>query len=232
MKAVQIPINRINQNLLSPNEMAPDQFNKLRENIRQTKQYPSLIVLEQDNDEGYILLDGHHRLNILKDLGYQDAWCEVWRLSRKQAKIVLATLNRLRGVDDTAKRAKLIKELFDEFEGDKDMLERLLPETERSLNSLLKIADREFDGVMSELEREDERGVLEDRFSQIVNPDEAKKLANIATAGEDFGNELELVFVFDDEKDYYKVANFFDGTDKTRKLIELVDGRSKSKSNK
>jgi len=189
-------------------------------------------VLEQDNDEGYILLDGHHRLNILKDLGYQDAWCEVWRLSRKQAKIVLATLNRLRGVDDTAKRAKLIKELFDEFEGDKDMLERLLPETERSLNSLLKIADREFDGVMSELEREDERGVLEDRFSQIVNPDEAKKLANIATAGEDFGNELELVFVFDDEKDYYKVANFFDGTDKTRKLIELVDGRSKSKSNK
>jgi len=152
--------------------------------------------------------------------------------ARKQAKIVLATLNRLRGVDDTAKRAKLIKELFDEFEGDKDMLERLLPETERSLNSLLKIADREFDGVMSELEREDERGVLEDRFSQIVNPDEAKKLANIATAGEDFGNELELVFVFDDEKDYYKVANFFDGTDKTRKLIELVDGRSKSKSNK
>src|SRR3990172_88373 len=118
MKAVLIPVTQINHNLLSPNEMAPDQFNKLRDNIRQTNQYPSLIVLAQDNNS-YILLDGHHRLEILKDLGHKEAWCEVWELDNKQANLVLATLNRLRGVDDVNKRSKLIGKLFEDFEGDK-----------------------------------------------------------------------------------------------------------------
>lgn len=143
--------------------------------------------------------------------------------------MVLATLNRLRGVDDVNKRSKLIGQLFEDFEGDKEMLERLLPESERALNSLLKIADQEFDGVMSDLEKEDRRGILEDRFMQVVDPDDARKLANIATADEP-EEGYELTFVFENEKDYYKVANFFDGSEMTQKLIKLVNGYSKPKS--
>lgn len=187
------------------------------------------MLAQQDNS--YILLDGHHRFEILKDLGHKEVWCEVWELDDKQARLVLATLNRLRGVDDVNKRSKLIGQLFQDFEGDKDMLERLLPESERALNSLLKISDQEFDGIMSDLEKEDRRGVLEDRFMQVVDPDEAKKLANMATAGEK-EEDYELVFVFENEKDYYKVTNFFDGTDKTEKLIALVNGHPKSNTTK
>ncbi len=159
-------------------------------------------------------------------MGHAEVWCEVWELDEDKANLVLATLNRLRGVDDTTKRAKLVHQLFEDFGGDKDILMRLLPESERAINSLLKIADKEFEGVMADLEKEDERGILEDRFIQIVDPDDAKRLANIYTAED--RDDLELIFVFDNEKDYYKATKFFDGTDMTKKLLEMINGRSKS----
>src|SRR3990167_3047740 len=201
MQAVKIPINLIDQNQLSPNEMSPEGFHKLRDNLKATGQYPSLIVMATESnsanadskDKRYILLDGHNRLEILRDLGHKEIWCEIWEVSQKQADVLLATLNRLRGIDDTKKRARLVGKLFEEYDGDMELLSRLLPESEESLESFLKIAEREVDDVLKELDTD--RGLLTSRLSQVVDKDAAEKMANLYASG--FDDKMKLTFIFE-----------------------------------
>lgn len=220
MQAVKIPINLIDQNQLSPNEMSPEGFHKLRDNLKTTGQYPSLIVMEKTDskDKRYILLDGHHRLAILKDLSHTEAWCEIWEVSAQQADILLATLNRLRGVDDTQKRARLVNKLWEEYDGDMELLARLLPESEKSLESFLKIADREVEDVLKELDTD--RGLLTSRLAQVVDQDAAEKMANLYSAG--FDDKMKLTFVFKNEIDYYRAMEFFGRKPDVEKLMEIV----------
>ena len=169
-------------------------------------------------DKRYILLDGHHRLEILRDLGHKEIWCEIWEVSQKQADILLATLNRLRGVDDTKKRARLVNKLWEEYDGDTELLASLLPESEKSLESFLKIADREVDDVLNELDTD--RGLLTSRLSQVVDEGAAEKMANLYSAG--FDDRMKLTFVFGNEMDYFKAVQYFSMKADVNKLMELL----------
>jgi hypothetical protein len=109
----------------------------------------------------------------------------------REAKLLLATLNRLQGQDLPSRRAELIHELMAELSvGD---LAGLLPETEKQieeLHALLEFPAEEIAALLDEEAEEAER-VLPRVMSFVVSPEQeevierAVELASDGTPGRD-----------------------------------------------
>jgi hypothetical protein len=109
---VRVPLDLLHPHPQNANSMSSKDKAALAANIRRTRRYPPLIVRPHPALAGhYQLLDGHQRADLLRDLGEQDAHCLVWPCGDATALLLLATLNRLRGTDEPAKRAALVEEL-------------------------------------------------------------------------------------------------------------------------
>ncbi len=91
---------------------------------------------------------------MLRELGHTEARCDVWDVDDREAKLLLATLNRLEGQDLPIRRAQLLHELLGEWSAPD--LGGLLPETEAEildLHSLLEFPAEEIaEQLMSEAE--------------------------------------------------------------------------------
>ena len=177
---------------LNSNVMADDLREKLKAHIRRTRRYPFLVVRPHPDQPGkYQVLDGHHRVSVLRDLGHQDARCDVWEVDDKEAKLLLATLNRLEGQDLPIRRAQLIHELLGEMSVDD--LAGLLPETDKQLeelHALLEFPAEEIAALLEAEAAEDEK-VLPRVMTFVVTPDQeevieqAVELASDGTPGRD-----------------------------------------------
>ena len=206
-----IPLGKLRTNPLNPNEINESQYTKLRENIRRTGRYPALVVRKLGED--YQIIDGHTRFLILQEIGYTHAKCEIWDIDDKTANLYLATLNRLRGTDDTKKRAILIKVLRDEFGTEE--FRTLVPESNRAIDSLLKLAEQ-----IGPTDLETERGVLE---SKLINSGVDSELAEgISNLYQPPGTRAILRFIFDNEQDYQKAVKYFGKKPDYKKLMELI----------
>jgi ParB-like chromosome segregation protein Spo0J len=187
-----IPLDDLVPHPLNANIMPDDLREKLRAHIRRTKRYPHLIVRPHPGQSGkFEVLDGHHRLVILRDLGHTEARCDVWDVGDHEAKLLLATLNRLEGQDAPMRRAQLIHELLGEMS--LDDLAGLVPETGRQLeelHSLLEFPAEEIAALLEERAEEEEK-VLPRVMSFVVTPDQenlieqAVELASDGTPGRD-----------------------------------------------
>jgi hypothetical protein len=115
----------------------------------------------------------------------------VWDVNDREAKLLLATLNRLQGQDLPARRAELLHELLGEMSlGD---LAGLLPETEKQieeLHALLEFPAEEIAALL-EAEAEESERVLPRVMSFVVSPEQeeaierAVELASDGTPGRD-----------------------------------------------
>lgn len=86
----------------------------------------------------YQILNGHHRARVLRELGHTRARCDVWEVDDDEARLLLATLNRLEGRDDPSARAHLVAHLA-QGRSAQD-LARLLPEPPDAVERLLRLA--------------------------------------------------------------------------------------------
>ena len=102
-----LKIEEIKTNPYNPNMMEKGIREKLKKLIQKEGNYPPLIVNKR-KDGSYILLDGHQRLQVLKELGYKEIKCDIWEIEEEDEYLVLATINRLRGKP----YKKLQEELF------------------------------------------------------------------------------------------------------------------------
>lgn len=187
-----IPLDDLLPHPLNANVMSDDLREKLRAHIKRTGRYPHIIVRPHpDQPEKYQVLDGHHRLAILRDLGHTEARCDVWDVDDHEAKLLLATLNRLEGQDQPMRRAQLIHELLGEMS--LDDLAGLVPETGRQLeelHALLEFPADEIAALLEEQAKEEEK-VLPRVMSFVVTPDQertieqAVELASDGTPGRD-----------------------------------------------
>lgn len=171
----------------------------------------------------YQILDGHHRMIVLQELGYKTAKCEVWDVDDKQALVLLSTLNRLRGSDDIEKRSTLLHELSINYP-DADFMD-WIPESPTAISSLLQSMDGDVEKTL-----EVEQGLIEETL--IVNnidPDKAKRIAG--SYHPPAINKL-IKFVFYSQQDYNKVMKFFDGKPTVRKLLSFIDNYGKKNKNK
>src|SRR2546426_5176553 len=158
---------------LNSNVMPEDLREKLRAHIRRTGRYPFLVVRPHPEEPGrFQVLDGHHRVEILRELGHTDARCDVWDVNDREANLLLATLNRLQGQDVPIRRAELLHQLLGEMS--LDDLAGLLPETDKQLeelHSLLEFPAEEIAALLEEQAEEAEK-VLPRVMSFVVTPDQ------------------------------------------------------------
>ena len=187
-----VPLSNLQPHPLNANVMAPELQAKLKAHIKRTGHYPHLIVRPHPEDpETYQVLDGHHRLVVLRELGHTEARCDVWNVDDREANLLLATLNRLEGQDLPVRRAQLIHELMGEMSlGD---LAGLLPETDRQiedLHALLEFPAEEIAELLDQAAEEEEK-VLPRVISFVVTADQeqlieqAVELASDGTPGRD-----------------------------------------------
>ncbi len=138
----------------NPNRMSKVSYAKLVRNIERTGRYEPLIVRPCPEKGGYFqIINGHHRCQALAKLGYKTADCVVWDIDDEETDILLATLNRLGGSDELAKKLKLLERLNKRLEAGK--LARILPQTRSQierLNSMLNARYSMLDACKSEVE--------------------------------------------------------------------------------
>src|SRR5262245_56879731 len=177
---------------LNSNTMPADLQEKLRAHIKRTGRYPYLVVRPHPDQPGkFQVLDGHHRVAILRQLGHTEARCDVWQVDDREAKLLLATLNRLQGQDVPIRRAELIHELLGEMSVDD--LAGLLPESDKQLeelHALLELPAEEIAALLEEQAEESEK-VVPRVMSFVVTAeqeqliDQAVEMASDGVAGRD-----------------------------------------------
>ena len=140
----------------NPNVCSPDTLAKLKVNIQRTGYYDYPIVRPHpDRADTYIIIDGHARVQIFQELGWTEIFCQIWEISEEDAKLALATLNRLRGEDIPKKRAELIAELAETIP--LDTLADLIPETGTQIQDLLALLEQDAAAMEKALKAEMER---------------------------------------------------------------------------
>ena len=166
-QTVDVLLERLVPHPLNANEMAPDRQAKLRNNIRRTGNYPPVIVRAHPQHEGcYEILDGHHRVEVLRTLGYDAACCQVWDVDDREAKILLATLNRLQGEDVPIRRAELLDSLLHDIRVDD--LALIVPEDLPDISSTLELLRFPIDDLEQRLRAEEEAAEREKPHSLTV----------------------------------------------------------------
>jgi ParB-like chromosome segregation protein Spo0J len=133
-----IPLDDLRDHPDNSNMMNAVLFEKLVVRLRDTGRYPPIIV--RPVDDAFQILDGHHRVKALRQLGHAEARCDVWPIDESEALLLLATLNRLEGHDDPRKRAALLHRLHEKL--DRPALAKRLPEDGTKLKRLLALHER------------------------------------------------------------------------------------------
>jgi ParB-like chromosome segregation protein Spo0J len=181
-----IPLGDLLPHPLNSNVMPVDLQAKLRVHIKRTHRYPFLVVRPHPDEAGkFQVLDGHHRVAILRDLGHTEARCDVWEVNDREARLLLATLNRLQGQDQPRKRAELIHELLGEM--NVADLGGLLPESDKQLeelHALLEFPAEEVAAMLQEQAEEAER-VLPRVMTFVVTPEQEELIDAAVEAASD-----------------------------------------------
>ncbi len=149
----QIEMSRLLQHPDNPNRMSKENFRKLTRHIERTGRYEPLIVRRASRVEHtakkspdmqyevrrmqYEIINGHHRFEALKQLGYETCDCVVWDIDDDEALLLLATLNRLCGQDVLDKKTALLEKLNSKLRADE--LSKLLPNTKTQIQRLLDL---------------------------------------------------------------------------------------------
>jgi ParB-like chromosome segregation protein Spo0J len=190
--ARMVPIDDLRPHPHNSNVMPDDLRAKLTAHIKRTGRYPFVVVRPHPDEPGqFEILDGHHRIDVLRVLGHTEARCDIWNVDDREAKLLLATLNRLEGQDLPIRRAQLIHELLGEMSlGD---LGGLLPETDKQIEELESLLQFPADEIASLLEAEAEKDekVLPRVLTYVVSPeqqeliDRAVELASDGIPGRD-----------------------------------------------
>jgi ParB/RepB/Spo0J family partition protein len=134
----EIAISKLVAHPDNPNVMSEATFRKLVRNIERTGLYEPIVVRPHPKKKGcFEIINGHHRAKALEKLGRKVADCIVWDVDDEQTAVLLATLNRLCGSDEPAKKIELLKELKQRF-GSVE-LAKILPQTAKQIEQLTNL---------------------------------------------------------------------------------------------
>ena len=130
-----IAIDDLVPNSDNPNRMSKGTFAKLVGHIKRTGNYEPVVVRSAEGDKGnYQILNGHHRVKALKQLGYDSVDCVVWDVDEAEALLLLSTLNRLCGSDDVYKKSAIISTLSEKYSTAE--LAKMLPGCKKNIERL------------------------------------------------------------------------------------------------
>lgn len=159
MQAGQMVLQDIPIDLLVPhpensNFMDAETRRKLQRHIERTGKYEPLIVRPHPSEEArFQVINGHHRLRVLRVLHHSTASCVVWNVDDHQTRLYLATLNRLSGAEVPERRTALLENLLAAFTAND--LSRLLPDNRKQLEELERLSRLKLDDVTRETTAEE-----------------------------------------------------------------------------
>lgn len=172
---MMIPLAQLHPDPRNANVCSPDVLEKLTQHMTRTGLCPSLLVRPHPNKQGqYLMVDGHHRKQVVEALGWTEVECQVQEMTEADAGLLLLTLNRLRGTDIPRKRAELIEGLLPQF--DLDSLSLLLPESRGELEGLLALLKQDEIALEKAMkaQMEAERQSLPVPFGFMIPADEVE----------------------------------------------------------
>jgi ParB-like chromosome segregation protein Spo0J len=138
----RIALSKLVVHPANPNVMSDATFRKLVRNIERTGLYEPIVARPHPKKKNcFEIINGHHRVKALEQLGRKEANCVVWDVDDEQTAVLLATLNRLTGSDMVQKKIELLKELTKRM-GTME-LSKILPQTAKQIDRLtsLKLPD-------------------------------------------------------------------------------------------
>ena len=175
---IAIKFDRLKEHPKNPNRMNRSNFRKLKSHIKRTGNYEPVIVRRNPTEEDcFEIINGHHRVKALSELGAEYVDCVVWDLNDDEALILLATLNRLGGSDRLLEKAHLIKSLSRRFSGSK--LSSMLPESRKSIERLKNLGAKELAPSLKSqvflnpivfFLSDEQKKVVDDAIAQAIDP--------------------------------------------------------------
>jgi len=131
-----IPLGKLRVAEWNSNRPGAELIRKTRRSIERFGLVANLVVRKHPTRRGaFEVLSGNHRLELLAELGFDEAPCVVVDVDDARARLLAATLNR-GGVNDPIAYAQLVADVIAEL-GSTAELEELLPETPESLDVAL-----------------------------------------------------------------------------------------------
>lgn len=156
------------------NFMDTETLRKLRLHIETTGKYEPITVRKHPVKDGHFqIINGHNRVRVLRTLRYDIVQCVVWSINDDQARLYLATLNRLAGKEIPERRAVLLDNLCKVFTGEE--LADLLPDSKKQIEELRRLSRIEPEDILKNSES-GERPVTPVLLSFILEDYEAKEV--------------------------------------------------------
>lgn len=149
VEPMEVETDRLIVHPKNANKVPEEDLEKIRAHIRQSGQYPRLIVRSLELSKAFAaehaqgklqMLDGAHRLQVLRDEGLKVARVDLWGgVTDRRARMLLLTLNHLRGKDDAELRAELIREHHADTGASAEDLAAGLPDSLASISKVLEL---------------------------------------------------------------------------------------------
>lgn len=182
-KIISIKLDRLVAHPANPNRMSTATLAKLKSHIERTGNYEPIIVRPHpERSDCFEILNGHHRIKALKELGCRHADCVVWQVDDDEALVLLATLNRLAGSDDVHKKSALFKNLNQRF--DAKELSKMLTDGTKVIQRLtnLKTENRPsfskaFLNPATFFLTDEQKRILDSAIMAATEPDKGKTTA-------------------------------------------------------
>jgi ParB-like chromosome segregation protein Spo0J len=129
VKPRTLPLSELHAAPWNANRVPKRTLQKIKRSIKQFGFVENLVARQVA--EGYEVLSGNHRLELLRELGVQEVQVVVVELDDARARLLAQTLNRTRGRDNPEAYQALIDDLLSSLGA--EMITEFLPETARSL---------------------------------------------------------------------------------------------------
>ena len=100
MKVKKIDINKLQPASYNPRQISTKQYKDLKESIEKFGLVDPIIVNEYFVENYYVVIGGHQRLKICKELGYKDIDCIVLELNKEEERELNIRLNKSGGEFD------------------------------------------------------------------------------------------------------------------------------------
>ena len=100
MNIEKIQIDKLKAATYNPRQISTKQYKDLKESINKFGLVDPIIVNEYFTENYYVVIGGHQRLKICKELGYKDIGCIILNLNKEQERELNIRLNKNTGTFD------------------------------------------------------------------------------------------------------------------------------------
>ncbi len=112
MQIIDVQLSQLYPARWNANRMDEAMLQRLQESIVKYGLVQSLVIRALDGGDGYEVLSGNQRLDVLKSMGYTPVPCVVVEVDDAQARLLAQALNRVQGEDDLGLKAELVREVL------------------------------------------------------------------------------------------------------------------------